>query len=443
LGEGTVQFTATVKDANGNAVQGAGVSWSSSDPSRVSVNAATGLATPLQPGSVTITATSGGVSGTASVTVLPRPVATVEVNPSSGSILVSETLQLTATTRDGAGNVLTGREITWSSSDLAVATVSSAGLVTALKAGTSIITASSEGKTGSAPITVVAPVTSVVVQGSFRIKVGDTYTYTATARLADGTIVQRPITWSVLETNKGSMTPDGSLTPLQTGTITIVATIDGVGWEVTADAYDWGTLASETSLYVHIDSDTRITNKWGTSEYPELVFSCNATSGYFFAWVATDHFVTQNGQVTYQFDSGTYIHQTWIESYNYSSLGHPGPTNLQTKNFAATMALARMFGFAFTEFNGPAKATIFRVTGLAPFLSALFNACPSNSLVADQGSAQLQVIQDWSDLRAAGDAPALVNPEQGLREEMGPQLSPAPELIAAPAGIQFRTAVRR
>ena len=158
-GEGTIQFTAAVKDANGHAVHGAMISWTSSDPSRMSVDAATGLATPWEPGPATITATSGGVSGTASVTVLPRPVATVQVEPSSGSILVGETLQMTASPRDGAGNVLVGRTVTWASSDMAVATVTSSGLVTGLKLGTSTITATSEGRSGQATVTVAPPPT--------------------------------------------------------------------------------------------------------------------------------------------------------------------------------------------------------------------------------------------------------------------------------------------
>jgi trimeric autotransporter adhesin len=80
----------------------------------------------------------------------PAPVSSVSVDPSSASLLVGATQTLTATPKDAAGNVLTGRTVAWSSSDQSIATVSSGGLVTAVAAGSTTITATSEGKFGSA-----------------------------------------------------------------------------------------------------------------------------------------------------------------------------------------------------------------------------------------------------------------------------------------------------
>ena len=84
------------------------------------------------------------------------PVGTVNVTPVSASIDVGATLQLTAATVGANGSVLTGRAITWSSSDITKATVSSSGLVTGVAPGTAAITATSEGKAGGAAITVKA-----------------------------------------------------------------------------------------------------------------------------------------------------------------------------------------------------------------------------------------------------------------------------------------------
>src|SRR5437660_4125176 len=86
----------------------------------------------------------------------PAPVATVTVSPSTVSGSVGQTAQLTATLKDSSGTVLTGRTITWSSSNTAIAGVSASGLVTASGAGTAAITATSESKTGSATVTVTA-----------------------------------------------------------------------------------------------------------------------------------------------------------------------------------------------------------------------------------------------------------------------------------------------
>ncbi|HEV8266218.1 MAG TPA: Ig-like domain-containing protein, partial [Gemmatimonadales bacterium] len=90
-------------------------------------------------------------------TTTPAPVATVDVTPSSASVEVRQTVQLTATPKDSAGTPLAGRPISWTSSDTAVATVSDTGLVTGQAPGLATITATSEGKSGSASITVTEP----------------------------------------------------------------------------------------------------------------------------------------------------------------------------------------------------------------------------------------------------------------------------------------------
>src|SRR5216684_1430396 len=84
----------------------------------------------------------------------PPTVASVTVALSRGTLLVGSTVQLTATTKDSAGNVLTGRAVTWASSNEAVATVNSTGLATGVAAGQATITATSEGQSGTAAITV-------------------------------------------------------------------------------------------------------------------------------------------------------------------------------------------------------------------------------------------------------------------------------------------------
>ena len=81
-------------------------------------------------------------------------VATVTVASPSGTLQVGQTAQLTATARDSAGNVLTGRSTSWSSSDAAVASVSASGLATGMGAGSATITAAVDGKRGTAAFAV-------------------------------------------------------------------------------------------------------------------------------------------------------------------------------------------------------------------------------------------------------------------------------------------------
>ncbi|MGE0441940.1 MAG: Ig-like domain-containing protein [Gemmatimonadales bacterium] len=76
------------------------------------------------------------------------------VSPATATLVPQQTQTLTATTLDGSGNPLTGRTISWSTSAPGVATVSSAGVTTAVTPGAATIAATSEGKTGSAQLTV-------------------------------------------------------------------------------------------------------------------------------------------------------------------------------------------------------------------------------------------------------------------------------------------------
>jgi murein DD-endopeptidase MepM/ murein hydrolase activator NlpD len=99
----------------------------------------------------------------------PAPVATVDVSPPSPTVLAGATSQLVATTKDASGTVLTGRAVSWTSSNATVATVSAAGFVTTLAPGATTITATSEGKTGSAAVTAVDPTTMPTFVAPFTI----------------------------------------------------------------------------------------------------------------------------------------------------------------------------------------------------------------------------------------------------------------------------------
>ena len=195
----TTQFAATIADASGKPLLGRSVTWSTSNSIVAQVNG-TGLASAVAVGGpVMIEATSEGKTGTATVTVLPVPVASVTVTPPATTLTVGQTAQLLATPMDGGGVPLTGRVITWTSANSAVADVDGAGLVTAKTVGGPVtITASSEGKTGNATVTVSpVPVASIAVNpASSTLTVGQTAQLTATPKDANGDpLTGRVITW--------------------------------------------------------------------------------------------------------------------------------------------------------------------------------------------------------------------------------------------------------
>jgi uncharacterized protein YjdB len=151
----TLQLAATLRDASGTILNGRTVSWTSSNPSIATVTSS-GLVTGVSLGQVQITAESEGVTGATTVTVAPRPVATVSLTPSPASVKVGQSTQLSLDIRDANGNQLTttGRTVTWDSSNKPVATVVD-GVVTGVSVGTANISVTVDGK----PATIVVSVT--------------------------------------------------------------------------------------------------------------------------------------------------------------------------------------------------------------------------------------------------------------------------------------------
>ena len=225
----TVQLTATPKDANGTPLSGRVVTWASNNQAVATVSAS-GLVTAQAVGTATITATSEGKSGTAAITVTDVAVASVDVAPATASVPVNGTVQLVATPKDGSGTPLAGRVVTWASSSTTIATVSASGLVTGKAAGTATITATSEGKSGTASITVTpVPVAAVTVSpASQTIQTGGAVQLTATPRDASGTPLSgRTITWASDHTGVATVSATGLVTGAGVGTATITATSEG------------------------------------------------------------------------------------------------------------------------------------------------------------------------------------------------------------------------
>ena len=151
-------YAATPLDSAGEPLTGRIVAWSSSVPAVASISA-DGEALGLTLGFTDITAAVEGESATVSLRVWPQPVAAVEVTPATSSIPQFRKVKYAATFRDKRGKVLTGRTVTWSSSAPAVVSIPPAGdTATANDVGDAVVSATSEGVTGSAPITVEYPV---------------------------------------------------------------------------------------------------------------------------------------------------------------------------------------------------------------------------------------------------------------------------------------------
>jgi uncharacterized protein YjdB len=220
--------SATARDAHGNALTGRTIAWSTADQAIATVTS-DGSVHAVQIGSTRVVATSEGHEGSATLTVTPVPVATVNVTLAVNGLFTGETTQATASVKDAHGTVITDRAIAWSSTNAGVATVTADGVVTAVTAGVTQIVATSEGRSGAASLTVTpAPVASVTVSVAASVGVGRTTQATATLKDArDNVLTGRSISWSSDNPNLASINAVGLVTGFVPGIVNITATSEG------------------------------------------------------------------------------------------------------------------------------------------------------------------------------------------------------------------------
>ena len=217
-------LTATVIPSDATDSQ---VTWSSSDPSVATVSDQ-GEVTAVRAGNCTITATAGGKSAACTVTVSTQeiPVERITLSSTSLSLKEGDSHRLTATVTPSDA---TDSQVTWSSSDPSVATVSDQGEVTAVRAGNCTITATAGGKSATCTVTVSAkeiPVERITLSSTtLFLKEGDSHILTATVTPSDATDSQ--VTWSSSDPSVATVSDQGEVTAVRAGNCTITATAGG------------------------------------------------------------------------------------------------------------------------------------------------------------------------------------------------------------------------
>ena len=226
---GTATLTATITPSNATDQN---VTWSSDNESVATVDQ-NGRVTAVAQGGATITAAVDGKSAKCSVTVnaaAPVPVTSVSLDKTSLGLTEGDTETLTATVEPSDA---TNKNVTWSTSDASIATVTD-GVVTAVAPGTATITVTTEdgNKTATCAVTVTAatvPVTGVTLnKTSTSLYVGDTETLTPTITPDNAT--NKNVTWSSDDTSVATVDASGLVTAVARGTAVITATAaDGSG----------------------------------------------------------------------------------------------------------------------------------------------------------------------------------------------------------------------
>jgi trimeric autotransporter adhesin len=210
------QLTATAYDVGLNVLTDRGMIWTTNNAAVATVDA-NGLVTAKAGGTATITATSEGKSDVCQLTVSLLPVATLSITAGATSIAQNASTTLVATTKDANGTVVTGRGISWQTSDANIvslsATSGSSVQITGGLADKATITATSEGVSAPISITVTqGQVASVVVSlGATTIKPNATTTATAVVYDANQRPLQgRSVSW--FASGAATITPSSSVT---------------------------------------------------------------------------------------------------------------------------------------------------------------------------------------------------------------------------------------
>lgn len=205
----SMQVTVRYYDASSSQLSGRTVSYSSGN-SPVATVTQGGLVTAVSPGSVTITATVDGVQGNLPLTVTATPIFFIAITPTNPSVRQGETVTLAAQPQDAIGLPVNGRTITWSSADVARATVTQGGVVTGVSPGNVYIRASADGKTDSVSLRVRSLVTpSITGTSSATLVPGGSGTLTGTnfgAAIADNQVIVNGVAGAVTAATATSVT---------------------------------------------------------------------------------------------------------------------------------------------------------------------------------------------------------------------------------------------
>ena len=195
------QFVAVARDADGNAV-GINPTWSvAAGGGTINGSGLFTAAAAIGTFTNTVKASYGSLSGTASVTVVAGPLATITVTPTPATLAIGATQQYTAVGKDASGNTV-AISPTWSVC-CGNGSISGAGLFTAGTTPgtfTNMVIATSGGISGKATVTVVAgPLATITVTPNpSLLVVGATQQFTAAGKDAIGNPVAITPTWSVV-----------------------------------------------------------------------------------------------------------------------------------------------------------------------------------------------------------------------------------------------------
>ena len=212
------------------------VVWSSEDETLATV-ASNGVVTTLAAGQAVIRATSEDRIGRSTITIQPKPAATVaDVRLSADDEIQLEwngTTQIGARAFDADGNELFDRQVQWMSTKPSIAAVSG-GKIEAKNPGVAMITAVIDGLAASVGVRVKqAPVVEVFIDANTTgLEIGETFTFGSRVKRANGEVLLSPVSWTSSAPAVARVEHEdlwyATVEALAEGTFTLTATSEGV-----------------------------------------------------------------------------------------------------------------------------------------------------------------------------------------------------------------------
>ena len=233
----TEQFTATGTYSDGSTADlTSSATWTSSDPSKATIGASTGLATTIAAGATTIEAAIGSINGSTTLTVTAASLVSIAISPTNPSIALGLTQAFTAlgTLSDSSTLDLTS-SVAWTSSDPSKATIAAGGLASSsLATGTTTIGASLGAV--SAPTTTLTITAAVLASIAVTpptasiASLGSTQQYTAIGTYTDSSTadITNTVTWASSATSQATIASGGLATSANPGSTNITATLSAI-----------------------------------------------------------------------------------------------------------------------------------------------------------------------------------------------------------------------
>ena len=239
----TQQFaaTATLSDSTQQTIT-ASAHWSVSDPSKATVGdsgASKGFLTSSAAGTISVSATSGGVTGSATVTIQPAHLSSLTITPNPVSLPSGTTQALTVTGvyTDGSTANLTV-STTFTSASPSVAAVSASGVIQGVSVGSTNVTATVQGVSATVPVTVTAAALSsiAITPAAPSLALGLHTQLMATGTYTDGSTanISSQVQWTSSAPSVATISSTGVLTSVSTGSSTVTAALNSLTQSVPA-----------------------------------------------------------------------------------------------------------------------------------------------------------------------------------------------------------------